>query len=42
VLFRSDPEWLAYINGFVQRIKSDGRLKKHAEANGLLPIAILD
>jgi len=39
---KGDPEWLAYINGFVQRIKSDGRLKKHAEANGLLPIAILD
>ena len=39
---KGDPEWLAYINGFVKRIKADGRLKKHAEANGLLPIAILD
>jgi len=39
---KGDPEWLAYINGFVQRIKADGRLKKHAEANGLMPIAILD
>lgn len=38
---KGDPDWLAYINGFVERIKSDGRLKKHAEANGLLPIAIL-
>ncbi|MCW8914446.1 MAG: ABC transporter substrate-binding protein [Magnetovibrio sp.] len=39
---KGDPEWLAYINGFVKRIKADGRLKKHAEANGLLPIAVLD
>ncbi|MBT3238746.1 MAG: amino acid ABC transporter substrate-binding protein [Rhodospirillaceae bacterium] len=39
---KGDPEWLAYINGFVGRIKSDGRLKKHAQDNGLLPIAILD
>jgi len=39
---KGDPEWLAYINGFVQRIKTDGRLKNHAEANGLLPIAILE
>ena len=39
---KGNPEWLAYINGFVKRIKADGRLKKHAEANGLLPIAILD
>lgn len=39
---KGDPEWLAYINDFVQQIKSDGRLKKHAEENGLLPIAHLD
>jgi len=39
---KGDPEWLAYINGFVKRIKADGRLKKNAEENGLLPIAILD
>ena len=39
---KGNPDWLAYINGFVKRIKVDGRLKKHAEANGLLPIAILD
>jgi len=39
---KGDPEWLAYINGFVKRIKTDGRLKKHAENNGLLPIAILE
>jgi len=38
---KGDPEWLAYINNFVKRIKADGRLKKHAEDNGLLPIAIL-
>ena len=38
---KGDPEWLAYINGFVARIKADGRLKKYAESNGLLPIAIL-
>lgn len=38
---KGDPEWLAYINGFVKRIKADGRLKKHAKDNGLLPIAIL-
>ena len=39
---KGDPEWLAYINAFVSRIKKDGRLKKYAEANGLLPIAYLD
>lgn len=39
---KGDPEWLAYINGFVARIKADGRLKKYAEANGLLPIATLE
>ncbi|HEY9080681.1 ABC transporter substrate-binding protein [Magnetovibrio sp.] len=39
---KGDPEWLAYINDFVKRIKADGRLKEHAEANGLLPIAILE
>lgn len=38
---KGDPEWLAYINGFVQRIKSDGRLKKYAEENDLTPIVIL-
>jgi hypothetical protein len=31
-----DPEWLAYIDGFVEQIKIDGRLKKHAEENGFL------
>ena len=39
---KGDPEWLTYINNFIKRIKIDGRLKKHAEDNGLLPIAILD
>jgi len=39
---QGDPEWLAYINDFVKQIKSDGRLKKHAEENGLLPIAHLN
>ncbi len=39
---QGDPEWLAYINEFVKQIKVDGRLKKHAEENGLLPIAHLD
>ena len=39
---KGEPEWLDYINGFIKRIKADGRLKKHAEDNGLLPIAILD
>ena len=39
---QGDPEWLAYINEFVKKIKKDGRLKKHAEKNGLLPIAHLD
>ena len=39
---KGDQAWLNYINEFVKRIKADGRLKKHAEANGLLPIAILE
>ena len=39
---QGEPEWLAYINAFVQQIKKDGRLKKHAAENGLLPIAQLD
>ena len=39
---QGDPKWLAYINDFVKQIKSDGRLKKYAEENGLLPIAHLE
>lgn len=39
---QGDPQWLAYINAFVNQIKTDGRLKKHADENGLLPIAHLD
>ncbi len=39
---KGDAEWLARINTFVKLIKNDGRLKKHAEENGLLPIAYLD
>lgn len=39
---KGDPEWLAFINDFVKRIKVDGRLKKYAGENGLLPIAHLD
>lgn len=37
---KGDKAWLSYINGFVERIKTDGRLKKYAKENGLLPIAI--
>lgn len=39
---QGDPEWLSYINNFVKQIKVDGRLKKHAKKNGLLPIAHLE
>lgn len=39
---QGDQQWLDYINTFVKKIKQDGRLKKHAEENGLLPIARLD
>ncbi len=38
---KGDPAWLAYINGFVGKIKDDGRLQKYADKNGLLPIAHL-
>jgi ABC-type amino acid transport substrate-binding protein len=39
---KGDAEWLFYINNFVTRIKIDGRLKKYAEKNGLLPIAYFE
>ncbi len=39
---QGDPEWLAYINDFAKQIKADGRLKKYADENGLLPIAHLN
>ena len=39
---KGDAEWLIYINDFVSRMKIDGRLKKYAEKNGLLPIAYLE
>lgn len=39
---KGDTEWLSYINNFVKRIKTDGRLKKYAEENGLLAIAQLE
>lgn len=39
---QGDLKWLDYVNMFVKKIKKDGRLKKHAKENGLLPIARLD
>ena len=39
---QGDAEWLAYVNDFVKQIKMDGRLRKHAEENGLLAIARFD
>lgn len=37
-----DADWLAAVNGFVARIKADGRLLKYARAHGLDPIVHLD
>lgn len=38
---KSQPEWLERINTFVRAIKADGRLKRAAEKNNLLPIALI-
>ncbi len=37
---QGQPEWLKRINTFVRAIKADGRLKKAAQKNSLLPIAL--
>ncbi|ABK43303.1 amino acid ABC transporter substrate-binding protein, PAAT family [Magnetococcus marinus MC-1] len=37
---KGEPEWLARVNGFVRQIKRDGRLKRFAEKNGLMPIVL--
>lgn len=42
VVVPEDQTWLNYINLFVQTIKRDGRLLKHAKKNGLEPIVKLD
>lgn len=39
---KGDPAWLAEVNAFVGDIKSDGRLRRYAEAHGLGPIVAPD
>ncbi len=39
---KNDPQWLAIINDFVQRIKSDGRLAQSAKQHNLAPIVLKD
>lgn len=35
---KDEPPWLARVNAFVRAAKADGRLRRFAEKNGLLPI----
>ncbi|MFG1490019.1 ABC transporter substrate-binding protein, partial [Oceanospirillum sp. HFRX-1_2] len=38
---QGQPEWLKRVNQFVTDIKADGRLKRYAEKNNLVPIALI-
>lgn len=39
---KGEADWLEAVNGFVARIKSDGRLLKAAQTHGLEPIIVKD
>jgi ABC-type amino acid transport substrate-binding protein len=39
---KGDPAWLATINGFIERVKADGRLAQAAQNHNLTPILIKD
>lgn len=39
---KDQPQWLKRVDQFVNNIKKDGRLKKYASKNNLLPIALHD
>lgn len=38
---KGQPEWLAYVNAFIRKVRADGRLLKAAKANDMEPIVVL-